>query len=103
MLLGNGEISFAKDEFLVAPYSSTVEISVDRIHTSKAKVDVKWKTSPNLGNSGLLRFDNKDNEKIKLDLQNVTNNQSIEIELLEPTDNYQLGEIKVAKISHVCE
>ena len=104
MLVGIGEISFAKYEFLVAPYSTEAEISVERIHTIKDKVDVKWKTSPNLGLNGLLKFDSNDTEKIiYLDLLNVTNNQSIQIELLQPTNDYQLGKNQFAKISHVCK
>ena len=102
LFLGNGEISFAKDEFLVSPNSSKVNVSIVRSHF-KDKVDVKWITSPNLGLSGLINFEKCDIEKIiEIDLQNATNNQSISIELLQPTDDYQLGECKVAKISHIC-
>ena len=52
----------------------------------------------------MLSFDQeKDQEMIKLNLQNVFINQSLEIELLEPSNSYQLGQNRVANISFVCK
>ena len=103
-LQGFGMIRFTSNEYLVSNDSLKVKVLVERIHTNKDTVDVKWKTSPNLGLNGLLQFANNETEKIiTLDLQTVADNQSIQIELLQPTNDYQLGENKVAKISRVCK
>ena len=102
-----GELQFMKNEFLVAPNASIVEVIIERINSVKDNVKVNWKLTNNdltTVHNGTLIFNNQTNEKVtKLYLQNVNRNKSASISLFDPTNSYQLGEIKVANISFVCK
>ena len=101
-----GEIQFIKSEFLVGPNSTRVEAMVERYHITNDKVQVKWKLISDIhciGKNGSLIFDNLDDQQvIKLELNNITRNESFKIELFDPTNNYQIGEISEATIIFDC-
>ena len=100
--LGFGEIQFMRKEVLVTPNSYKAEIVVERFNIVKDNVEVKWKLANHDGQNGTIVFNNTIDQKvIKLDLQNVTRNLLVQIELYDPTNGYQLGENKVANISFV--
>ena len=87
------------------PDSYKVEVTVERIHLAKNNVEVKWKLvcddHVHLSNGTIFFNDENDQKVIKLDLKNADRNLSTKIELLEPSNGYQLGENKVANISFV--
>ena len=62
-----------------------------------------------MGINGILYGKNKEiifeqeQNIVQLGLHNVSRNQSIQIELFEPSNGYHLGENKVADISFVCK
>ena len=105
LFIDYGEIQFIKKEFLVAPNSYEIEVSVDRNHVVKEKVKVNWKLVSDdrfhLSNGTISFNDENDQKVIKLDLKNIARNLSTKIELYEPSNGYQLGENKVANISFV--
>ena len=91
-----------QNEVLVTPNSYKAEIVVERFHIVKDNVEVKWKLANHDGQNGTIFFNNTIDQKvIKLDLQNVTRNLPVQIELYDPTNGYQVGENKVANISFV--
>ena len=91
-----------QNEVLVTPNSYKAEIVVERFHIVKDNVEVKWKLANHDGQNGTIVFNNTiDQNVIKLDLQNVTRNLPVQIELYDPTNGYQLGENKVVNISSV--
>ena len=101
-----GEIQFIKMEFIVAPNSYEIEVTVERIHIVKEKVEVNWKLISENHNfhimNGTVFFDYEDIQKvIKLDMVNITLNHSLKMVLFEPSNGYHLGEKKVANISFV--
>ena len=102
-----GEIQFIKKEFLVASNSYEIEFAVERNHVVKEIVKVKWKfvsdENFHLSNGTIFFDDENDQKLIKLDLKNNNRNLSTKIELLEPSNGYELGENKVANISFVCK
>ena len=105
IFLDFGEIQLIKKEFLVAPNSYEIEVTVERIHIVKEKVEVRWKLVSeehfHLSN-GTIFFNNDNDQKvIKLDLKNADRNISTKIELYEPSNGYQLGENKVGSVSFV--
>ena len=101
-----GEIQFIKSEFLVGPNSTRVEAMVERYHITNDKVQVKWKLISDIhciGKNGSLIFDNLDDQQvIRLELNNITQNESLKIELFDPTNNYQIGEKSEATIIFDC-
>ena len=80
---------------------------MERNHVVKEIVKVKWKfvsdENFHLSNGTIFFDDENDQKLIKLDLKNNNRNLSTKIELLEPSNGYQLGENKVASISFICK
>ena len=91
----------------MSPNSYEIEITVERIHMTKDEVEVKWKLvsddSFHLSNGTVFFNDENDEKVIKLDLKNADRNLSTKIELFEPSNDFQLGENKVAKITFTCK
>lgn len=104
LILGFGEVQFITKEFLIEQNSAEVNITIEKIHDIKHHVGVNWKIKNTNKLNGSIFFDDTDDRKvIKLNIKNIAANKSIQIELLEPTNGYQLGENKVANISIVCK
>ena len=88
-----------RKEVLVTPNSYKAEIVVERFNIVKDNVEVKWKLANHDGQNGTIVFNNTIDQKvIKLDLQNVTRNLLVQIELYDPTNGYQVGENNVTVI-----
>ena len=88
-----------QNEVLVTPNSYNAEIVVERLNIVKDDVEVKWKLANHDGQNGTIVFNNTIDQKvIKLDLQNVTRNLPVQIELYDPTNGYQVGENNVTVI-----
>ena len=102
-----GEIQFIRNEFLVEPNSFEIEIVLERIHSIRDKVEVKWKLSNDVlshTQQGTVFFSHETDEKvIKLNLQNAIRNSSYTIVLFEPSNGYQLGKNNAANISFACK
>ena len=89
------------------PNSHQIDVVVERSHVIKEEFEVKWKLVSNerfhLSN-GTIFFNEENVQKvIKLDLKNADRNISTRIELFEPSNGFQLGEHKVAKITFSCK
>ena len=103
--LGFGEIQLIANEFVKESNSPHIGITVVRIHTVQEEVEVRWKwvsrDNVQLGN-GTIFFNYENDQKIiNLDLKNVSRHLSSKIELVETSNEFQLGKNKVANISLV--
>lgn len=107
MHLFPGYIQFDSNTYLSAPKSSEIIVQVERFHKIKERIEVNWRLSNNgtfRGLDGKVFFDEFHDQKvIEIDFRNVTANQSLQIELFEPSTGFQLGDNKVANITLVCK